>query len=384
GQLARCFRRRARHRAGFPRPSPAPGREDPATRAGAVPADVGGRTGDAGDRRLPAPHRARLVDPDRHRRAADVAVGDPEAAPRWHGRHRATGRVADRAVRTGEDRADGRGVRRRRRPALSERPDLAGGVAAGGLLLSERRDPRAERRHSLPPGLRWAAGRRVVRLRARLRTVDHHRRPLPPYRRRRPRRRRRRRRGARGGRRVVVARSGLDTRRREVRGVVMSATGLSGVHVALATPLSPDGRSVDHDGLARLVERTLHGGVRAICPVGSTGEGPRLTRAVRHDITATVRSVAGRTVPVIQAPSAPTAAEASSEVAELVQAGADAVVLAPRSYCPMTADEIGEYFHAVAEATAAPFVLYNIPAMTKVSLPAPVVASLAAHENIIG
>lgn len=164
----------------------------------------------------------------------------------------------------------------------------------------------------------------------------------------------------------------------------MSATGLSGVHVALATPLSPDGRSVDHDGLARLVERTLQGGVRAICPVGSTGEGPRLTRAVRHDITATVRSVAGRTVPVIPAPSAPTAAEAISEIGELVQAGADAVLLAPPSYYPMTADEIGEYFHAVAEATAAPIVLYNIPAMTKVSLPAPVVASLATHENIIG
>ena len=43
----------------------------------------------------------------------------------------------------------------------------------------------------------------------------------------------------------------------------------SGVWTALVTPMTPDG--VDYDGLGRLVESQIEGGVRGLVAVGTTG-----------------------------------------------------------------------------------------------------------------
>ncbi|PSL08409.1 4-hydroxy-tetrahydrodipicolinate synthase [Haloactinopolyspora alba] len=165
---------------------------------------------------------------------------------------------------------------------------------------------------------------------------------------------------------------------------MVSAADLSGVHVALATPVSDDGTTLDHEGLARLVDRAVTGGVRAVCPAGSTGEGPRLTRSARREVTSAVRGLVPAGTPVVPAPSAMTARDAIKEIAGLADAGADAVLLAPPSYYPMAPDEVTDHMLAVADAAAVPMVLYNIPGMTGVSLPADVVARLAAHERVVG
>ncbi len=165
---------------------------------------------------------------------------------------------------------------------------------------------------------------------------------------------------------------------------MVNADDLRGVHVALATPLSEDGSRLDHDGLAGLVERVVAGGVRTVCPVGSTGEGPRLTRDARHEVTSAVRRLVPAATPIIPAPSAGTAPDAIAEIEGFAAAGADAVLLAPPSYYPMAPDEVRAYYENVADAAALPIVLYNIPAMTKVAIPPAVVGALAAHGNIVG
>src|SRR5437660_128105 len=73
---------------------------------------------------------------------------------------------------------------------------------------------------------------------------------------------------------------------------------VSGVLVALATPLNRDG-SVDEPSITRLVEHVLAGGVHGLLPLGSTGEGAALDEAARRRVlSAVVEAGAGR-VPVI-------------------------------------------------------------------------------------
>lgn len=158
---------------------------------------------------------------------------------------------------------------------------------------------------------------------------------------------------------------------------------LHGVHVALATPIGADG-AFDAAALDKLLDRVISGGVMGVCPTGSTGEGPRLTRAQRRDIARRVRTALGTDRLVIPAGSAMTVSDAVSEIDDLAEAGADAVLLAPPSYYPMAADGIGAWYAAVAADAALPIVLYNIPPMTKISIPAATVAELAGMAEIIG
>jgi 4-hydroxy-tetrahydrodipicolinate synthase len=158
---------------------------------------------------------------------------------------------------------------------------------------------------------------------------------------------------------------------------------LHGVHVALATPIGSDG-DPDQAALDRLLSRVIEGGVDAICPTGSTGEGPRLTRSQRLEITRRVRGSVGTDRPVLPAASAMTVSDAVSEIADLAEAGADGVLLAPPSYYPMDADGVVGWYGAVSSAAALPIVLYNIPSMTKIMLPAASLAELARQPGIIG
>jgi 4-hydroxy-tetrahydrodipicolinate synthase len=161
------------------------------------------------------------------------------------------------------------------------------------------------------------------------------------------------------------------------------ARELPGVHVALATPVRPDGE-LDDAARERLLAKVIDGGVDAICPTGSTGEGARLTRAQRVEVCRRVRAVVGADRLVLPGVSAMSVADAVAEIDDLAQAGANGVLLPPPSYYPMPDTGVVAWYRAVASAASLPIVLYNIPAMTKIMLAPAAVAELAQLPNIIG
>ncbi|WP_195909116.1 dihydrodipicolinate synthase family protein [Microlunatus sp. Gsoil 973] len=158
---------------------------------------------------------------------------------------------------------------------------------------------------------------------------------------------------------------------------------LHGVHVALATPVGVEG-DLDRSAMERLLSRVTEGGVDAICPTGSTGEGPRLTRAQRSDVTRLIREIVGPDRLLVPGASAMTVDDAVAEIGDLADAGADAVLLAPPSYYPIPAHGVVAWFTAVSSAAALPIILYNIPSMTKIMLPPAAVGELAGLPGIVG
>lgn len=84
---------------------------------------------------------------------------------------------------------------------------------------------------------------------------------------------------------------------------------ITGSLVALVTPMREDG-AVDHEALARLVDRTIEAGTAAIVSVGTTGESATLDVVEHTDVIRRTIDVAAGRVPVVAGTGANSTAEA--------------------------------------------------------------------------
>ena len=158
---------------------------------------------------------------------------------------------------------------------------------------------------------------------------------------------------------------------------------LSGVLVALASPLRQDG-SVDEAAVARLVEHVIAGGVHGLLPLGSTGETASLDQVARRQVLETVIKTANGRVPVICGVAQSQLSSARAEVEAAANLGAEAALVAPPFYYP--ADQVGvlAFYSKVAEHAQLPILVYNIPQFTKVVVEPATVAMLAREGTIQG
>lgn len=156
----------------------------------------------------------------------------------------------------------------------------------------------------------------------------------------------------------------------------------AGTHTALVTPFR-DGR-VDHDGLRRLVEAQVAGGVDGIVPVGTTGESPTLSHDEHREvIRAAVETAAGR-VKVIGGTGSNSTEEAVGLTRDAEAAGADGVLVVAPYYNKPSPEGLYRHFREVARATGLPVVLYSIPGRCGIEIGVPVVERLAADcANIV-
>jgi len=64
--------------------------------------------------------------------------------------------------------------------------------------------------------------------------------------------------------------------------------------------------------------------------------------------------------------------------------GADAVIVVPITYWPLTDGEVYEHYSRIAKAIKIPVVIYNNPGTTGVDIKPPLLARLAEIDNIVG
>jgi 4-hydroxy-tetrahydrodipicolinate synthase len=157
---------------------------------------------------------------------------------------------------------------------------------------------------------------------------------------------------------------------------------MHGIHTALVTPFTDDGR-VDYEAFEALCARQVDAGIHGLVPCGTTGETPTLTGdEVAQLLTATVGVADGRVPVTVGVGTNATA----STVANCVQAkdlGATAGLLVMPYYNKPNQDGIRRHV-AEAAATGLPLVLYNIPGRTAQPLPASFVAELCEQSGVIG
>ncbi len=159
---------------------------------------------------------------------------------------------------------------------------------------------------------------------------------------------------------------------------------LRGVVVPMVTPLEPDGRRVNASAVGRLVDHLLSGGIRAIFVAGSTGEGPALEEAEwLRLVSAASEANTGRAL-LLAGVLAPATAPAARMARLAAQAGADVVVATVPYYYHCSEGELLRHFHAIADASPLPVLLYSIPQNTGSAIPYPVCLQLAASPAFVG
>lgn len=158
---------------------------------------------------------------------------------------------------------------------------------------------------------------------------------------------------------------------------------LKGVFPAMATPLTPE-EKIDKPALRRLVNYLLAGGVHGIVALGSTGEFPAMTEAMRQDVMETTLEEVGGRVPVLIGCGEPGTQRTVAQVNLAGATKAAGVLVAVPFYFTMDQPAILRHYQLVAEASPLPVVTYNFPQMTKAAFTADTIAKLADHPNIIG
>ena len=163
----------------------------------------------------------------------------------------------------------------------------------------------------------------------------------------------------------------------------MSYPPLSGIITPLLTPLTRQ-LNLDTQALGRIIEHVIAGGINGIFLLGSTGEGPALSKKIRKQVLREgVKSISGR-VPLFINISAASFLEAKAMAELAAIEGADYVVLSPPFYFEMNRHELLRYYISLAEHSPIPLLVYNAPMYTKTAVDPELIAEFIKHPNIVG
>jgi 4-hydroxy-tetrahydrodipicolinate synthase len=156
----------------------------------------------------------------------------------------------------------------------------------------------------------------------------------------------------------------------------------SGSLVAIVTPMQPDG-AIDWAAWERLLALHLAAGTSGIVVGGTTGESATLTD---EDLLALLERarprLAGRIALIAGAGSSSTAASVE-RARRLSAAGVDGLLVVTPAYNRPTQEGLYRHFEAVAAASSAPVVLYNVPSRTAVDMLPATVSRLAKLPGIV-
>ncbi|MBB4142573.1 dihydrodipicolinate synthase family protein [Rhizobium rhizoryzae] len=147
------------------------------------------------------------------------------------------------------------------------------------------------------------------------------------------------------------------------------------------TPTNADGE-VDAVALARVLDRLAEAKVGSIGLLGSTGAYAYLSREERRRAVEAAKESIGERVPLLVGVGALRTDHAQQLARDAEAAGADALLLAPVSYAPLTQEEVYQHFVSVSNATGLPIVIYNNPTTTRFQFSLDLIQKLAIIPNI--
>ncbi len=162
----------------------------------------------------------------------------------------------------------------------------------------------------------------------------------------------------------------------------MKNTVFTGMATAIITPMTKDG--IDYETLGRLIVFQIEKGINAIVVMGTTGENATIEPEDQKKVIAyTVEKVAKR-VPVIAGTGTNNTEHVLANTKAACQVGADAILVVTPYYNKATQSGLIRHFTMVADASAVPVIMYNVPGRTGCNLLPKTVAVLAEHPNIVG
>ncbi|QHI70887.1 dihydrodipicolinate synthase family protein [Tichowtungia aerotolerans] len=158
---------------------------------------------------------------------------------------------------------------------------------------------------------------------------------------------------------------------------------MKGIVPPMVTPLKSQDE-LDVEGLERLVEHIIKGGVSGLFLLGTTGEGPGLSYALRRELLErTCKLVNGR-VPVLACVTDTSFTESVHLAQVAADCGCHAAVLSAPYYFVPDSPELIEYVAHITSQIPLPLYLYNMPGLTKVNFSMDVLKAAMDMPGIVG
>jgi len=158
---------------------------------------------------------------------------------------------------------------------------------------------------------------------------------------------------------------------------------LKGTGVALVTPFHDD-FSIDFEGLKRLIDFVIDGGVDYLVVLGTTGETVTLTTTEKKQVLKACLEYNADRIPVVYGIGGNDTMAVINSIANTDFTGITALLSVSPYYNKPTQNGIIAHYKAIADISPVPVILYNIPGRTMSNITAETTLSLATHSNIVG
>ena len=156
-----------------------------------------------------------------------------------------------------------------------------------------------------------------------------------------------------------------------------------GCGTALVTPFTTSG-ALDEATVRRLTRRQIDGGIHFLVPCGTTGESPTLSDTERQRVVEIVVDEAAGRIPVLAGAGGHNTREVIGLAREMERVGASGLLSVAPYYNKPSPEGMYQHFRSIAESTALPIIVYNVPGRTGCNIDVATLVRLAAIPNIVG
>src|SRR6266699_752434 len=155
-----------------------------------------------------------------------------------------------------------------------------------------------------------------------------------------------------------------------------------GTFTALVTPFRNGG--IDVSAYEKLIETQIAAGITGIVAVGTTGESPTLSPEEREQAIRLAVTSAKKRCIVLAGTGSNSTHHAVADTKTAEKLGADGALLVAPYYNKPSQEGLFHHFKTIADATALPIMLYNIPGRCGVDIAPDAVTRLAREcRNIV-
>ncbi|HEV2891055.1 MAG TPA: 4-hydroxy-tetrahydrodipicolinate synthase [Frankiaceae bacterium] len=154
------------------------------------------------------------------------------------------------------------------------------------------------------------------------------------------------------------------------------------VLTAMVTPFTRDG-ALDADGTAALATRLVDDGNDGLIVNGTTGESPTTTDDEKERVVRAVVEAVGDRAHVVAGVGTNDTAHTCELARQAEKAGAHALLVVTPYYSKPPQEGLRRHFETVADATALPCMLYDIPGRSAAPIETETLLRLADHERVV-
>jgi 4-hydroxy-tetrahydrodipicolinate synthase len=159
---------------------------------------------------------------------------------------------------------------------------------------------------------------------------------------------------------------------------------LTGMGVALITPFKTD-ESIDFEALSRLVEYQIKNGTDYLVVCGTTAETATLTNNEIEEVTRFIIDCNAGRLPIVLGIGGNNTRAVVDNIRNTNLQGVDAILSVTPYYNKPSQEGLYQHYAAIAQSTALPILLYNVPGRTGVNMLAATTIRLAKDfKNIVG